>query len=221
MLKKIYLWLYRKTASVGGEAEYSSGPWQNAIRQEALGLCGDVGAGRAIEIGCGRGYFLTELAARNRSAEVWGIDHDGKVLAEARRRSEELSLTNIHFSLQDVMRLSFSEESFDAVICINLLLALPSLDVVTAYLRNMKRICKKSGYLLFDYRNSLNPLIRLKYKLVPYYDRTLKDVKLTAHDPRQIARILEDLRLDIVTTKYWGFPARRFAPVIIVKARKR
>ena len=221
MLKEIYLWLYRKTATVGGDAEHSSGPWQNAVRQEALNLCGDVGSGRVIEIGCGRGYFLTELAARNRSAEVWGIDHDEKELAQAERRSKELSLANMRFALQDATQLSLNEESFDAVVCINLLLSLPSLDAVSACLKNMSRICKKSGYILFDYRNSLNPLVPLKYKLASYYDRTLKNIKRAAYSPRQIEGILNDLQLDIVTAKYLGFPARRFAPVIVVKAGKR
>ncbi|MCX5667899.1 MAG: class I SAM-dependent methyltransferase [Candidatus Omnitrophica bacterium] len=221
MLKKIYLWLYRKTATVGGDAEHTSGPWQNAVRQEALNLCGDVGSGRVVEIGCGRGYFLSELAARNRSAQVWGIDHDEKELTHAEKRSKELSLTNAHFALQDATQLSFNEESFDVVVCINLLLSLPSLDVVAACLKNMRRICKKSGYILFDYRNSLNPLVPLKYKLAPYYDRTLKNVKRFAYSPRQIEQILNDLQLDIVTAKYLGFPVRRFAPVIVVKAGKR
>jgi ubiquinone/menaquinone biosynthesis C-methylase UbiE len=221
MLKELYLWLYRKTATVSGEAEHSSGPWQNAVRREVLDLCGGLGAGRALDIGCGRGYFLTELAARNRNAEIWGVDSDAEELARAERRSKELSLVNTHFALQDAMRLSLNEEPFDTVFCLNLLYNFPSLDMIAECLKNMKRVCKKSGYIIFDYRNGRNPLVRLKYNLAPYYDRTIKAVSQFTYDPRQIEQILKDLQLDIVTKRYFGFPARRFAPVIIIKARKR
>lgn len=221
MLKKIYSWLYRKSASVSSEAEYSSGPWQNAIRKEALNLCGDIGDGRAIEIGCGRGYFLTELASRNRSAEVWGIDFDRTELAAAKRSAEESGLTNMHFALQDATKLSLEGESFDIVICINVLLNLSSLDAVMVCLKNAKRICKKSGRIIFDYRNSLNPLITIKYKLSPYYDPTVEHLNLKAYTPLQIGQVLKDLEIDIVNTKYVGFSMPLLAPVIIIEARKR
>lgn len=221
MIKRLYRWFYRKSASVGSEADHSSGPWQNAIRQNVLDICGDIGGLRAVEVGCGRGYFLAELAAKNPSAEVWGVDFSGVELAAARRRAEERGLSNMHLEEQEATRLSLGDSSFDIVICINLLICLPSLDAARSCLENACRVCKPGGRIVFDYRNVLNPLIPLKYKLAPLYDPTVKHHNLRAYAPSEIRKILKELNMEILSERFLGFPVKAIAPVVIIEAGKR
>jgi ubiquinone/menaquinone biosynthesis C-methylase UbiE len=97
------------------------------------------------------------------------------------------------------------------------------MDSVTAVikaLKEMKRVCKKSGRIIFDFRNSLNPLLKAKYKLARYYDPTVKNLPLNTYSPGQIEKILKDLNLKIVSRKFIGLPFKRLAPVIIMVTQR-
>ena len=127
-------------------------------------------------------------------------------------------LKNIHLVVQDAAMLSFDEGFFDTVICINLFLNV-NMDLAAALLKEMKRVCKKSGRLIFEFRNSRDIFFVLKYKLVRYYDDTAP-YPLYTYDPDKVEAILKDLGLSVVNKKFIGSPFKRFAPIIIIEARK-
>ena len=214
MLAKIYRSLLKFTSSEGEKGEYSAGYLQGRIRKEALGLCRHI-KGNALEIGCGEGLFLAQLEKENRGLEIWGIDND-----EARLRAAADRLQNVNLSNQDAEALSFGSEYFDTVICINVLFNMRSKDDVKRTLAQMKRICKRGGSIIFDIRNSMNPVLSLKYRLAEYYDDTLKGLPLRTYSFEEIETILNDLGMKVANKKYIGFNSRIFSAAVVVEAKR-
>jgi len=216
ILDMLYRPLHRLFSRPSERGEYSSGVWQDMVRRAVLDLCAGK-RGTALEIGCGEGLFAVQLKQREPGLEVWGIDNDAARLEQAKAKARERGL-EINFSLGDAGRLPYPDASFDLVICANVFLILGSLGAIEAFLSEMKRVCRKDGSIIFDYRNSRNPLLRLKYALAPYYDHSVRHLRLTTCDPRWIERALRGLGLKAVRQRNLGFFIRWLAPLIIVEA---
>ncbi len=219
MLKKIYYWFHKLTSKPEERDEYSSGYWQDKVRKKTLLLCRGV-KGRILEVGCGEGLFLTQLAKQDPVLEIWGVDNNPALLNKAETRIRESDFINTKLLIQEATNLSFEEAYFDTIICINVFFNLDSVDMVREVLNQMKRVCKKSGRIIFDIRNSTNFLLALKYKFARYYDETVKNLPLNTYNLRQIESILNGLNLKVVNKKFVGFPIKIFAPIIIIEAKK-
>jgi 2-polyprenyl-3-methyl-5-hydroxy-6-metoxy-1,4-benzoquinol methylase len=93
---------------------------------------------RILEIGCGAGLLALELAS---TAEmVFGIDISFFVLDFAKRVQEIVKYENVSFQHGDAENLAFQDESFDLVICSEVLEHL--LDPQRA-LAEIRRVTKK------------------------------------------------------------------------------
>ena len=215
MITKIYRWFLKLTSAPGEKGEYSSGYLQDRIRKEALALCNNA-TGRLLEIGCGEGLFLAQIAEQNRNIEVWGIDND-----DARLKAAALRLPNVNLSRCDAADLFFKDGYFDTVICINVLFNMRSIDEVKRTLEEMKRVCRDDGRIIFDFRNSANPILPLKYKLAKYYDDTLKGLPLNTYSIGAVTDILKETGLAVSNKRFIGLPRGALAPVIMLEAVKR
>ena len=218
MLKKLYAWLYKATARADEKGEYSGGRIQGAIRESVLDLCRG-SAGKTLEIGTGSGLFLVKLASQNPNLKIWSIDTDEELLDEVANKIKDKELGNIHLLRQNAQELTFDRDTFDSVICINFFIDV-DMDFIVKILKESKRVLKPSGRIIFEYRNSRNLLFRLKYKLAKYYDDSAPYPLYTYH-PEQIDAILKELDLEVVNKKYIGFPIDKYAPIIIIEARKK
>ena len=97
------------------------------------------GAGlRAIDVGCGTGHHVKDLAARG--LDVTGIDGSAEMLEEARRSNPS---TQLHQA--DVAALPFSDESFDLALCVEVLRYLPDPSTCIA---EMARVLRPGGICL-------------------------------------------------------------------------
>lgn len=219
MFNKVYYRLHRLASKSPERGEYSGGYWQDIIRRQALELCRGLN-GRMLEVGCGEGLFLAQLASQNPGLEIWGVDNNEVRLKEAQERFRAKNIKNINLFLQEATDLRFEEGYFDTIACINVFLNMPSIKVVKESLAQIKRVCKKSGKVIFDIRNRANPILALKYMLAPYYDGTVKDLPLKVYGLNQVKNILEDLGFSILKERFIGFPIRRFSPIIIIEAQK-
>jgi ubiquinone/menaquinone biosynthesis C-methylase UbiE len=216
IIHDIYYWIYRATSRPDERGERFGGRWQGAVRQCALELCKGV-RGKVLEIGCGSGLFVFKLAAQEPDIEVWGVDNNRELVADLERKAADKVAGNLHIAFQDGKSLSFADGSFDRVVGINLFLNL-DIDAVKALLKEMKRVCKRSGRIIFDFRSSRNPFFVLKYRLVRHYDATAP-YPLYTHSPERIKKMLREAGLGLVNKKSIGFPLERFAPIIIVEAQ--
>lgn len=221
MIKKIYVWLHKKTSKVEERGEPSAGVWHNRVRQEVIDLC-QKSKGRLLEVGCGEGLFLANLALDNSQLDVFGVDNHMSDLLRTKRRGEKKESGNIRLVHGDAMNLPFGDGSFDRIVCVNTFFNMESIDAVRHALEQMARVCKKKGRITFDFRNSANPFVRLKYKLAPCYDPTIREqgLPLNTYSIKHIREILDGLNLKIVSKTCVGFPVKALAPIIIMEAEK-
>ena len=217
MLKRLYSWLYKATGRPDEKGEYSGGLIQGIVRDSALRLCRGQ-SGRALEIGTGTGLFLARLAHENPRLKISSIDTNDAYLDRASAKLRALGVENVRLLHQDAQEMSFDNESFDLVICINLFLDV-GMEYMIRVLNQMRRVSKPSGRIIFEFRSSRNALFKLKYKLARHYDPSAP-YPLYTYDPNMIDRILKDMDLRIVKKTYIGFPIRYFAPIIMVEAGK-
>ena len=218
MIKKIYAWLYKATARSDERGESFGGYVQGAVRAKTLETLG-APSGKVLEIGSGSGLFLMKLAIQNPALEAYGVDTADGLVEQVKEKARARGIANLQLSCQSGAKVSFADGYFDIVVCINLFLDMNK-DGVIAVLKEMKRVCKPSGRIIFEFRNARNALFRLKYRLARYYDPSAP-YPLYTYYPEDIDRILDELGLAVVLKEYMGFPIKRFAPIIIVEVRKR
>ncbi len=96
--------------------------------------------GRVVEFGCGTGYFSEVLAGR--AEELVATDLAPGMIEEARRALR--GVENVRVQIEDCMRTSFAEGTFDAAF---MSLVLHFVDGPTA-LREMRRILRPGGALI-------------------------------------------------------------------------
>lgn len=218
MLEKVYYLFHRIISKPEEKGEYSSGYWQDKVRKNAVEMC-IKNKGRLLEVGCGEGLFLSQMIHASPDLDIWGVDTWDKILSKAGMRTQKIK-PDVKLLKADASCLPFEDAFFDTIVCINVFFNLKSIEKVKHALEEMTRVCKTGGKIIFDFRNSLNLLLILKYKLARYYDLTTKDLPLNTYNPRNIKNITKELKLNIVQEKYVSFPVKRFAPIIMVEAVK-
>jgi len=226
MVHRAYEWFHDRCSRSDEKGEYSAGAWQDLARRQAVTFLAGA-TGRVLEIGCGEGLFLAQLAAAAPAASLYGIDNDEGRLVRARER---LAIAGAAARSQALFAAAptvpFPDGFFDATACVNVTLALPSVSAVAATLAEMARVTAPGGKVIVEYRNADNLLLVLKYRLAPHYDETVKGHPFTMLTAAQIAGMCADLGLAVTRRAY--LPAsfarvgwlRRIAPIIVVEAAK-
>jgi len=199
----------------GGDRDLSWGLISNNIRSKASGL-GASSSGRILEVGCGEGLLLKQIRKRSKPVAYFAVDVQGWMM----KRSREIIDGNSenHFTKCSAQRLPFKRNSFDTVVCINTLHNQGSVADVKAILAEMTRVCSDRGRIVFDIRNSVNPLMYLAYRLVMLYDRTCARLPLKTYSLRQISRFLTDFGFAISKRKAILSPNFVFAPAFVIEA---
>lgn len=215
MLKKLYYRFHAKTSRPRERGEYSAGRWQDLVRTGAIQLC-EAGWKDILEVGCGEGILLSRLRQRYPGANISGADVWEEILVKARAKN----IKKVNLFRAGAESLPFESGSFDAVICVNVFFNMSGKENVVRALKEMSRVCAKGGAVIFDIRNSLNPLLFLKYKLAPLYDDTVKELPLKTYMLKDIRKYLAASGLEIMAKRYVGFPRNFLSPIIVVKAVK-
>ena len=93
-----------------------------------------------LELATGTGMIAKNIV--NAAAHIEATDASAEMIAEAKRDNQSAKL---HFSVQDMFRLSYADESFDVVIVSNALHIVPQPEKALAELR---RVLKDDGVLV-------------------------------------------------------------------------
>ncbi|MEO0388209.1 MAG: bifunctional 2-polyprenyl-6-hydroxyphenol methylase/3-demethylubiquinol 3-O-methyltransferase UbiG [Pseudomonadota bacterium] len=111
--------------------------------------------GKAVlDLGCAGGFMAEALAARG--AEVTGLDPATEAIEAARAHATAAGLT-IRYDVGVGEALPYPADAFDAVVCVDVLEHVTSVDRVLA---ETARVLRPGGLFLFDTINR-NPLARL------------------------------------------------------------
>lgn len=134
-------------------------PGNRAIRAELLDLFqGEVGdrlaAGELLDVGCGAGWLLADLAASGVAQErLHGVE-----LIEGRIAAARRALPRANIRRADARRLPFESEAFDVVTMFTVLSSLPDARSVQTGLREARRVLAPGGVLLVYEPRRPNPL---------------------------------------------------------------
>lgn len=199
--------------------EYSAGCWQDMVRTKVVELAGNRG-GNILEVGCGEGLFLSKVFQKNQDLKVFGLDNWGEILLKAKKRIEDSNIKNVNLIQGDASMLPFKNDSLDTIVCINVFFNLPSDEVFYASFKEISRVCKNKGRMIFDIRNAANSLLYFKYKFAKYYDETVKNLPLRTYKLGKIKACLKENNFKLVNKINVGFPNNDFAPIMILEAEK-
>jgi ubiquinone/menaquinone biosynthesis C-methylase UbiE len=196
--------------------EYSSGHLPQLVRHAALAHMPRI-KGRVLDLGCGEGLLLKGLIASHPAAEVYGLDPWGEILLRAKRRMGR----KVMLLKGDSFHLPFKDGTLNIVFCLNLFNNLAEKEDVMRTMREVYRVLAPGGYLIFDFRNTLNPFIYFGYKLAFIHDPEIK-VPLKTHTLSWVKRSLgaTGFKKDAMIVPL-AFRLKLFAPALLIAAEKR
>lgn len=135
------------TMAAGFDAKRFGGPIGRLLLEDQervlVDFLGNVSNQRILDLGTGTGRAALALAKWG--AHVTGVDASTEMLSVARRRAADSSLS-IEFVEGDAHALAFPDRSFDAVVCLRLLMHVPD------WRRTLSELCRVADRrLVFDY----------------------------------------------------------------------
>ena len=126
-----------------GSYDLLFGPVFHPGRKEAVRIANDRPMQRILEVGVGTGLSLPYFRA---DAKVTGIDVSAEMLAKARRRVEKSQLAQVAELLEmDAEKMSFEDNSFDAVLALYVASVVPD---PARFVAEMRRVCRPGGTIL-------------------------------------------------------------------------
>lgn len=105
-------------------------------------LLGDLKGKTVLDAGCGNGYLLKRMAKT--AKKIFGVDLTEKFIELAKNRDNP---KNVEFSVGDIEKPRFSENTFDVVLCNMVIMDIEKPQVV---IKEIGRILKKKGLLVIS-----------------------------------------------------------------------
>jgi ubiquinone/menaquinone biosynthesis C-methylase UbiE len=111
--------------------------------------------GKAVDLGCGPGYLVAEMAQQAPELHVTGVDLSDEMLAEAEEYARQQDVDQaVSFRKGDVQQIPFADGSVDLVIST---LSLHHWSDPVAVLDEVARVlCPGGSFLIFDLRRDLS-----------------------------------------------------------------
>jgi SAM-dependent methyltransferase len=106
--------------------------------------------GKVLDVGCGPGVMVEDLTGLG--CEIYAVDAAPRMVEECYRRFGHLP--QVHCSVGSATALNFTDESFDAVLCMGVIDRIPSYKLA---LKEMVRVVKANGSLIIAFPNLLSP----------------------------------------------------------------
>ena len=111
------------------------------------------GAGRILDVGCGRGFYTRAIAALYPQAAVVGVDYSKDYLTAAAEHTRGMA---VQFARADARSLPFESGEFDAIVCSEVL---EHIVEDGAVLMELARVLRNDGLLLISVPNRQYPFM--------------------------------------------------------------
>ncbi len=166
-------------------------PYQRMIQKTYEALTPQQGKSY-LDAGCGTGNFLTMLLASQTNVKVVGVDFSSAMIKKARYKlkGNEQQITLYEHDLNEF--LPYRDESFDGIVCINVLYALKKPEFA---LKELSRVLNGKGKLVLSTPQN-NPKMSEVIK---------EHIAILRNEHPRLWRLF-----------FWGYLAKVFFPAIIL-----
>lgn len=110
-----------------------------------------------LDVATGPGRLAFFLEKQFENAKITGMDINGNMLAKAKTKARQIN-SKVKFVQGDIYRLPFKDDKFDAVTGLRFSMHLPGM---ASFMKELARVVKKDGILIFDIFNSTS-ILRMK-----------------------------------------------------------
>lgn len=150
-----------------------------------------------LDVGCASGWLLFEIAKNYPKAQCTGIDVYKKALEYASKAYKK-----IKFIEADAHKLPFSDQSFDLIICTEVL---EHVQDPKGVLQEIKRVLKPGGVVIAE-MDTNNLLFRLIWFFwTRFKGRVWKDSHLHQFNRKRIKKMIINSGLRILKQKFFNF----------------
>jgi ubiquinone/menaquinone biosynthesis C-methylase UbiE len=113
--------------------------------------------GRALEVGCGQGWYSAAMARRGWTMSAFDVS---PAQTDFAARTFERETVAVGLSVADGARLPYRDDTFDVVYAINVLHHILDRDALGATLGEIVRVLKPGGAFYLQEMNTTNPVFR-------------------------------------------------------------
>jgi ubiquinone/menaquinone biosynthesis C-methylase UbiE len=108
---------------------------------------------KILDVACGTGRMLQEVFSIGKEIEYIGFDSSEEMTKHLKEKSKKIGIENkVKIELGDASNLPFHDEEFDVVYSYHLLWHIPK-EEQKRIIKEMLRVCKKEGFIVFDILN--------------------------------------------------------------------
>ncbi|ATZ61208.2 MAG: putative methyltransferase YcgJ [candidate division WS2 bacterium] len=121
---------------------------------------------KVLEVGCGAGtniWMFNDLFYDAKGIEFYGMDISLKAIKAAKEYEVEMESKNCFFTVGDAERLGYKDDSFDIVVCTEVLEHLPNPNET---LKEIHRVLKLGGVAIITTPNRENILKKIAGKMI-------------------------------------------------------
>lgn len=108
------------------------------------------GSKRCVDLGCGSGVQLLQVAGLNPAIQFIGIDRNPDMLEVGAKRATELGLSNVEWRVADLLSPIRLESKVDAAMSTMTLHDLPNTNALTQFVRTLRGILKPDGAIYIE-----------------------------------------------------------------------
>jgi ubiquinone/menaquinone biosynthesis C-methylase UbiE len=122
------------------------------------------------------------------------------------------------FVCGDLTRLPFRDSAFGATVCVGTFYNLPGEHLIRNGLREMARITRPGGKVIAEFRNAINPYMRIASAWGGRYDRSLRGLPVRSYRTEAVLNMAADSGLTVQHVHRAGFPFGKWALMLIIVA---
>jgi ubiquinone/menaquinone biosynthesis C-methylase UbiE len=135
---------------------------------------------KVLDAGAGSGRFTIEMAKRG--FDVVSGDYSSAMLDAIKSKIKALGFENrVTLSKEDVTNLTFNDEEFDFICCMRVFVNLDTIENEVKALKELVRVCKPGGTVVFDIVNPKSLAIFGPAKESMITMKKAKDIILAIH----------------------------------------